>query len=73
MATESKYYVTATDKVWRDKMIAVCDTFKRAIEIEDKWNNLSDKTHVNIRFTKPYYKGRQVWYDKNLEVIKEIY
>ena len=54
-------------------MIAVCGTLKRAKEIEEQWKRSSDKKHVNIRYTKPYYKGRQVWYNEELDVIKEIY
>ena len=73
MENENKYYVTACDRIWKDKMIAVCSTLKRAKEIEEQWKRSSDKKHVNIRYTKPYYKGRQVWYNEELGVIKEIY
>ena len=73
MENENKYYVTASDRIWKDKMITVCGTLKRAKEIEELWKRSSDKKHVNIRYTKPYYKGRQVWYNEELDVIKEIY
>ena len=73
MENENKYYVTASDRIWKDKMIVVCGTLKRAKEIEERWKRSSDKKHVNIRYTKPYYKGRQVWYNEELDVIKEIY
>lgn len=69
---KAKFYVTASDKVWRDKMIAACNNRQKAQEIFDKWQNRSDLKYVNIRSTKPYYK-KYVMYDENLEVIESCH
>lgn len=63
-----KYYVTATDKVWGDKIVAECTSRQKAYEIEEKWLNRSDLKYVNVRSTKPYYKS-YVMYDENLNEI----
>lgn len=62
---KAKFYVTATDKVWGDKMVAACDNRQKAYEIADKWQGRSDLKYVNVRSTKPYYK-RYVMYDEKL-------
>lgn len=62
---KANFYVTATDKVWGDKMIAACNSRQKAYEIADKWQGRSDLKYVNVRTTKPYYK-RYVMYNENL-------
>ena len=66
---KAKFYVTASDKVWGDKMIAACNSRQKAQEIFDKWQNRNDLKYVNIRSTKPYYK-KYVMYDENLTEIE---
>lgn len=67
---KANFYVTASDKVWGDKMVAACNSHQKAQEIFDKWQNRSDLKYVNIRSTKPYYK-KYVMYDENLVDIIE--
>lgn len=62
---KAKFYVTATDKIWGDKMIAACNSRQKAYEIADKWQGRSDLKYVNVHTTKPYYK-RYVMYNENL-------
>lgn len=62
---KANFYVTATDKMWGDKMIAACNSRQKAYEIADKWQGRSDLKYVNVRTTKPYYK-RYVMYNENL-------
>ena len=66
---KTNFYVTASDKVWGDKLVAACNSHQKAQEIFDKWQNRSDLKYVNIRFTKPYYK-KYVMYDENLMEIE---
>ena len=66
---KTNFYVTTSDKVWGDKLIAACNSHQKAQEIFDKWQNRSDLKYVNIRFTKPYYK-KYVMYDENLMEIE---
>lgn len=66
---KANFYVTATDKMWGDKMIAACNNRQKAYEIADKWQGRSDLKYVNVRTTKPYYK-RYVMYDENLVEIE---
>lgn len=67
------YYVTASDKCWKDKMVMVCESRKKAYEVYDLWCGMNDRNRVNIRTTKPYYKGNQVWWSEDGEVIKAIH
>jgi len=69
---KAKFYVTASDKVWGDKLIAACYSHQKAQEIFDKWQNRSDLKYVNIRSTKPYYKT-YVMYDENLIEIESCH
>lgn len=66
---KTNFYVTASDKVWGDKLVAACNSHQKAQEIFDKWQNRSDLKYVNIRSTKPYYK-KYVMYDENLTEIE---
>lgn len=69
---KANFYVTASDKVWGDKLVAACNSHKKAQEIFDKWQNRSDLKYVNIRSTKPYYK-KYVMYDENLIEIESCH
>ena len=69
---KTNFYVTASDKVWGDKLIAACNSHQKAQEICDKWQNRSDLKYVNIRSTKPYYK-KYVMYDENLIEIESCH
>ena len=69
---KARFYVTASDKVWGDKMVAACNSHQKAYEIFDKWQNRSDLKYVNIRSTKPYYK-KYVMYDENLIEIESCH
>ena len=69
---KTNFYVTASDKVWGDKLIAACNSQQKAQEIFDKWQNRSDLKNVNIRSTKPYYK-KYVMYDENLIEIESCH
>lgn len=69
---KANFYVTASDKVWGDKLIAACNSHQKAQEIFDKWQNRSDLKYVNIRSTKPYYK-KYVMYDENLIKIESCH
>ena len=69
---KANFYVTASDKVWGDKLIAACNSHHKAQEIFDKWQNRSDLKYVNIRSTKPYYK-KYVMYDENLIEIESCH
>jgi len=72
---EHKYYVTATDKFmsgWGmaskriSKMVAICNDYKRACEIEEMWDKRNDLCRVNITPNKPYYRPSKYhtsWYD----------
>ena len=43
---KTNFYVTASDKVWGDKLIAACNSHQKAQEIFDKWQNRSDLKYV---------------------------
>lgn len=36
---KANFYVTASDKVWGDKLVAACNSHQKAQEIFDKWQN----------------------------------
>lgn len=69
---KAKFYVTATDRIWGDKLIAACNSRQKAYEIADKWENRKDLKYVNVRSTKPYYK-QYVMYDENLMEIESCH
>lgn len=66
---KANFYVTATDRIWGDKMIAACNSRQKAYEIADKWSSRNDLKYVNVRSTKPHYKS-YVMYDESLNEIE---
>ena len=70
------YYVTATDKFmsgWGlaegkiNKVVVVCNSIGEAEEVEEALHRRSEMKYINIRYSKPYYRGGYVisWYKYN--------
>lgn len=70
------YYVTATDKFmsgWglakgkTNKVIVICENWQEAREVEEALHSRDEMKYINIRYSKPYYRGGYVisWYKYN--------
>ena len=45
---ESRYYVFAYDKVWKDWICCECKTVQEAIRVRSKWLCFKDRKNVEI-------------------------
>lgn len=70
------YYVTATDKFmsgWglakgkTNKVVVICENLTEAEEVEEALHRRSEMKYINIRCSKPCYRGGYVisWYKYN--------
>lgn len=55
-----KYFVTCSDRIWRDNLVCICKDLSEAEMVEDKWKSHSDKMRVRIVNNEPTYNAS--WY-----------
>ncbi len=55
-----KFYVVCSDKIWKDKLVCICQSIEEAEMVEAKWKSHSEKTRVRIVKNEPRYEA--TWY-----------
>ena len=55
-----KIYVVCYDKIWKDKLVCICQSIEEAEMVKAKWESHSEKTRVRIVKNEPRYEA--TWY-----------
>ena len=55
-----KIYVVCYDRIWKDKLVCICQSIDDAEMVEAKWKSHSEKTRVRIVKNEPRYEA--TWY-----------
>ena len=55
-----KIYVVCNDKIWKDKLVCICESIEDAEMVKAKWESHSEKTRVRIVKNEPRYEAS--WY-----------
>ena len=55
-----KIYVVCSDRIWKDKLVCICQSIEEAEMVEANWKSHSEKTRVRIIKNEPRYNAS--WY-----------
>ncbi len=55
-----KIYVVCSDRIWKDKLVCICQSIEDAEMVEAKWKSLPDRMRVRTVTTEPRYPA--TWY-----------
>lgn len=66
-----KFYVVCSDKIWKDKLVCICESIDDAEMVEAKWKSHPEKIRVRIVKNEPRYNAS--WYHVSQgKVVKTI-